>query len=300
MRFLISACIARAAADIETAGVPGARACAREIARVVTGIEELALGPREFSASQLSRFNQMVKEVIQGLPLQLVTGRMHLRHLTFKSSPGVFIVRPETEVVIGAAMEALLAKEPFSQVYRIVDLCTGSGAIAACLASELKNLGYKAEVYAVEIDRAAIGLAKENFAALAPNVQLLEGDAREPFTQLKDESFDLVISNPPYIPNSRLLPENVANYDPELALYGGSEDGLAIPLSLVNRAYELLTPGGILVMEHDDTQGKDLVNYSLRQGFVEAATGVDLNGRDRYLLACKKTNMTVSVTSGMR
>ena len=219
-------------------------------------------------------------------PLQHVLGRMWFRGLELVSRPGVFIVRPETEVVAGAAIDAVRACASTGQAPGrplVVDLCTGSGASAAAVADEVPGT----RVLAVELDDVAARLAADNCARLVPGrVEVLQADATDPATLgALDGMVDVVVSNPPYVPDGEVEDIETARHDPDLALFGGGADGLVVPRAVVTRAAALLAPGGHLVMEHDAGQGAALREAAREAGFVRAQTGSDLTGRDRYLLA---------------
>lgn len=222
-------------------------------------------------------------------PLQLILGQAPFRRLLLRTRPGVFIPRPETELVL----DHLLRFARTEPVREVLDLCTGSGAIAAAVLDELPGV----RVTAVELGAVAADLARENIAAAAferdgaeqtPRWELREGDATDAalLADLEGRA-DAVLTNPPYVPPGAIPREQeVRDHDPALALYGGGEDGLEIPLALLRRARTLLRPGGLLVMEHADVQGpaaralaRDL------GGFEDVRTAQDLTGRDRFLLA---------------
>ena len=159
---------------------------------------------------------------------------------------------------------------------RIVDLCTGSGAIAAAVKSELPN----AQVFAVELSEEAIPYARKNLESLG--VHLVQGDALTSLSELAG-TFDAVLSNPPYIPPANVPADpETALHDPDMALYGGGEDGMQMPSAIAARAYELLAPGGFFMMEHDDTQGEAVAELLARVGFERCYPVRDLNGRPRH------------------
>ena len=216
-------------------------------------------------------------------PLQHIIGVMWFRGQELVSRPGVFIVRPETEVVAGTAIEAARRMVADGAAPLVVDLCAGSGAIAAALACEVPE----ARVVAVEIDEEAAALACENCGRLAPGrVEVIRGDATDAqVLNDLDGCVDVVVSNPPYVPAEAIEDAETARYDPDRALFGGGEDGLAVPRAVVRRAAGLLRPGGVLIMEHDPRQSEELRDAALTAGFTMAETGRDLAGRDRYLRA---------------
>ena len=273
----------RALAD---AGVPSPEADALALAAHVLGCDVGDVRRRmvlleECAAGVADRYAGLVAERAARLPLQHLTGQAHFRHLTLSVGPGVFTPRPETEVVAGFAIEAARACGPAPVV---VDLCTGSGAIALAVADELPG----ATVHAVELSVDAHAWAARNVEATGLPVQLRLGDATTAYPEL-DGTVDVVVSNPPYIPVGMVpLDPEVRDHDPEVALYGGSEDGLAIPLAVARRAAGLLRPGGTLVIEHADSQGQTLPAALRRTGeWADVVDHPDLTGRPRATVATR-------------
>lgn len=221
-------------------------------------------------------------------PLQYILGHTAFRMLDLAVGPGVFIPRPETETVVQAGLDWIAAQGLSEPV--VVDLCAGSGAVGLSVAAEVGG----ARVWAVEIsDEAAVWTRRnadaqsETLARSGSSYHLVFGDATSGtvLTEL-DGRVDLVISNPPYVPMDRVPTQpEVRDWDPALALYGGSPDGCLIPEGIIKRAADLLRPGGLLVMEHDCSQGRVLRSMARRAGYVNVSTGQDLAGLDRYLLA---------------
>lgn len=253
-----------------SAGIETPLVDARLLAEHVAGTH-LALAPTP-TAEQAEAYRSFVFRRARRIPLQHLTGVMYFRNLELPAEPGVFIVRPETEIVAGEAIEAALRMGPNPLV---VDLCTGSGAIAMAVADEVPG----ARVVAVELDDRAIVSARRN--AEPYGVEVRHGDARTACDDLLGR-VDVVVSNPPYVPPSTVTAE--AMVDPQIALWGGGDDGLEIPFALVDRAAVLLKPGGVLIMEHDEHQGPALVERAQSLGMT-ARTGVDLAGRPRFLHA---------------
>lgn len=219
-------------------------------------------------------------------PLQLILGQAPFRRLRITVRPGVFIPRPETELMVD-----LLQRDAEGPLGRVADLCTGSGAIAAALLDELPGV----QVLAVDVDTAAVDLARQNTAAIDPSrVEVRQADLTDPAALEGVPVVDAVLSNPPYVP-PRAVPREaeVREHDPERALYGGGEDGLEIPRSVLAHARRLLRPGGLLLMEHADVQGAAARSLAEQLGgFTRIRTEQDLTGRDRFLVARRDPGAT--------
>lgn len=233
------------------------------------------------------RFDAMLARRAAREPLQYIVGHAPFRYLDLAVGPGVFIPRPETELVVQEGLDWLAVQRITAP--RVVDLCAGSGAIGLSIVTETAD----AEVWAVELSERTAAWTRRNAEAVAAaagtahRYHLVPGDATASGTLAElDGTVDLVVTNPPYVPESE-IPEQpeVRDYDPELALYGGSPDGLLIPGRIIDRAAALLRPGGLLVMEHDISQGAALVAYAQARGFSHARTGRDWTARPRYLAA---------------
>lgn len=214
-------------------------------------------------------------------PLQHITGRAAFRALDLAVGPGVFVPRPETELLAQFAIDALravAAPEPVA-----VDLGTGSGAIALSLATEVPH----AVVYAVERSPEAFAWARRNVEdSGAVNCHLIEGDLASAFRDL-DGTVSVVASNPPYVPAEAIpVDPEVHLYDPELALYGG-EDGLDVVRDVSLAARRLLHPGGTVVIEHGESQGDAVRAILSADGWRGPATHRDLTTRDRVTTAIR-------------
>lgn len=213
-------------------------------------------------------------------PLQHITGRAYFRNLELTVGLGVFVPRPETELIAQLAIDALKA-DPSNQPVA-VDLGTGSGAIALAMATEVPH----AQVFAVEKSAAAYEFAKQNFAKYSKIENLIQGDMADAFQELIGK-VSVVASNPPYIPKDAVPRDpEVQQYDPALALYGG-DDGLDLIRIISARAKELLHPGGFLVIEHADSQSKQVCELLLADGWVQVSAHQDLTFRDRAVSARK-------------
>lgn len=236
----------------------------------------LLMGER-LTPAQVAEYEALVARRAAREPLQHITGRAPFHHLELSVGPGVFVPRPETELLVEEALKVLSARADTAPGgLRIVDLCTGSGAIAAAIKSELPA----AQVFAVELSEDAIPYARKNLEPLG--VHLVQGDALTALTELVG-TFDAVLSNPPYIPPANVPADpEAALHDPDMALYGGGADGMQMPTAIAARAYELLTPGGFFMMEHDDTQEEAVAELLACVGFERCYPVRDLNGRPRH------------------
>nr|WP_321575390.1 peptide chain release factor N(5)-glutamine methyltransferase [Oerskovia douganii] len=250
------------------------------------------------SADVLGDLARLLDARAARVPLQHLTGTAPFRHLDLVVGPGVFVPRPETEQVAQVAVdEALAVAARSSRAPVVVDLCTGSGAIALAVATEVPG----ALVHAVELDRAAHAWAERNVArvreASGAVVQLVRGDARTALTAL-DGSCDVVVSNPPYVPPDAVPHDpEVALHDPQVALYGLGEDGLEVPRGVTRAAARLLTDGGLYVMEHAEVQAaavREMV--AAVGGFEDIRTAHDLTGRPRMVVA-RRSRATTGTTA---
>jgi release factor glutamine methyltransferase len=277
---LLSDEIARATARLAEAGVTSPRADAEELAAAVHGVKrsELHTVP---DASFDARYWEGVARREAGEPLQHITGRAFFRYLELAVGPGVFVPRPETEVVAGWAIERLRDMDVRDPL--VVDLGTGSGAIALSIAQEVP----RALVHAVEKDPAALDWARCNVERLGGRVRPHHADIDGALPEL-DGTVDLVVSNPPYIPMTEweYVPRDVRDYDPAPALWGGGEDGLDAIRVVERTARRLLRRGGWAVVEHSDLQGNDVYwIFSADNGWRDTRMNRDLTDRDRYVTA---------------
>ncbi|MEY4554814.1 MAG: hypothetical protein RL197_1241 [Actinomycetota bacterium] len=276
---LLSDLLDRGTELLASAGVESPRVDAELLAAHVLGISRGELQARLITNSEIEGAESieiLFQKRSERIPLQHLTGVAYFRNLTLKVGPGVFIPRPETEGVAELAIQALRAVpgEPVA-----VDLCTGSGAIAISLASEVPN----AKVYAWELNSESETLLRENISNNGNRVDLVMGDIaadHELFTELVG-TVDVVVSNPPYIPTWAVPKElEVKLHDPSLALYGG-EDGMDVMKIVSRRALQLLKPGGFLVVEHADSQAKIVADLLQEDGWTKITGHQDLTARDR-------------------
>lgn len=235
------------------------------------------------SGADAARVRDLVARRATREPLQHLTGLAPFRHLELKVGPGVFVPRPETEVVAQLAIDALRAAAVGDGGPIAVDLGTGSGALALALATEVPH----ARVFAAENSPEAFTWAKENFASVAAaNATLAFIDLEHAFPTL-DGTVSVVVSNPPYVPDAAVPRDpEVRLFDPPAALYGG-EDGLDVVRILSRAGLRLLHPGGTLVVEHGEWQGEPIRDILVADGWRAAATHPDLTQRDRATTAVR-------------
>lgn len=269
---------------LANAGIDSVDADVRELLEWACDVTSQLDLPAALDPEQADKLRGGVGERALRIPLQHVTGRMYFRSLTLRSVPGVFVVRPETEVLAGLAIDEAAAAVAARGEARVVDLCTGSGAIALAVATE----SARTEVWAVEKEPDPFALACLNRDRVgACGVHLVRGDATHPATLgFLDGLVDVVVTNPPYVPADEMPNQPEASADPHSALYGGSADGLDIPCQIIRRSLTLLRPGGTLLMEHSPSQDEALRTYAASLGMVEVSTSTDLAGRMRFLRAC--------------
>lgn len=239
------------------------------------------IGPREArwiveAAKDEQDALDMARRRSLGEPLQYLLGTAHFRKIELEVGPGVFIPRPETELIAERAMELL------PEGGTLVDLGTGSGAIALGIAHERPD----ATIFATEADPGALPWAIRNRDRLAPKVQMFEGDLFEALPDELQGRIDVVVSNPPYVALERrdILPIDVRDHEPERALYGG-EDGMLVTTRLVTDARSWLRPGGWLVLEMSEQQQELMTTLLEGLGYEEIVIGVDLAHWPRIVVA---------------
>jgi release factor glutamine methyltransferase len=274
--------IARATARLAEVGVASPRADAEELAAAVHRVRRAELHSVPDGAFD-ARFWEGVARREAGEPLQHITGRAYFRYLELRVGPGVFVPRPETEVVVGWAIDTLRAMDVTDPI--IVDLGTGSGAIALSIAQEAP----RARVHAVERDPKAYVHATRNIEELDERgrVRLHLADFATALSDL-DGTVDLVVSNPPYIPMSEWehVPRDVRDHDPPDALWGGGDDGLDAVRVVERTARRLLRPGGYVAVEHSDLQGNAVFwVFAEENGWRDVCNRRDLTNRDRFVTA---------------
>jgi len=281
----LSLALTDAVGRLVDAGVPSARHDAESLAAHVLGLSRAQVATAALRGDDVElgdRFDELVDERARRVPLQHLVGTAPFRDLVLDVGPGVFVPRPETEVVVEPVVAEAVRLLADGLPACVVDLCTGSGAIALAVASEVPG----ADVHAVELSVEAHAWALRNIERIWPGVDLRLGDATTGFDDL-DGTVDVVVSNPPYVPpDSVPVDPEVRDHDPAIALYGGGPDGLQVPRQVVVAAARLLRAGGLLVVEHADVQQAALLRTLAATGlWREAAGHLDLTGRPRYVTA---------------
>ena len=278
--------LAEAERRLTASGVPSPDVDARRIVERVTGASgaELIFALDDLATERgVSFFDAMLARREAGEPLQYVLGAWGFRQLDLFVDARVLIPRPETEEVVEQALVELdLVSSPGS-ARRVVDLGTGSGAIALSIAVERDA----AEVWAVERSPDAAAVARANLAGIgraATRVRLVEGSWFEPLPEDLRGTLHLIVSNPPYVAPHDDLPSEVADWEPREALIPGPT-GFEDIDAIVAEAPSWLRPGGVLVVELAPDQGEDAVAAAWEAGFSHAETRPDLVGRTRMLVA---------------
>jgi release factor glutamine methyltransferase len=235
----------------------------------------LAHAEEELSGEQEANYTALVSLRRKGEPIQYITGETEFYGLPFRVTPEVLIPRPETEHLVEKVIE-LAAR--FQQP-RIVDVGTGSGAIAVALAHEC----FFAVMTAIDISSRALAIAEENAERSGASIRFLEGDLLAP---VAGECFEIVVSNPPYVPSGdrASLSVEVREYEPALALFAG-DDGLDVYRRLIPAAFVSLTPGGYVALEIGYGQSKAITELLARSGFEQIEFVPDLQGIPRVACA---------------
>ena len=217
----------------------------------------------------------MLKRRLAGEPIQYITGETEFYGLSFRVTSAVLIPRPETEHLV----EAVLSLAADFPAPRIVDIGTGSGAIAVALAHKLPQ----AIVTAIDLFTDALAVARENAVRNSVSIRFLQGDL---LAAVAGESFDFIVSNPPYVPDSdrESLSVEVRDYEPAQALFAG-DDGLDVYRRLIPQAFAALAPGGYLALEIGYGQQDSVPALLAGSGFAQIETTPDLQGIPRVVTA---------------
>ena len=209
-------------------------------------------------------------------PLQYLTGVAYFRYLELQVGPGVLVPRPESELLVDAVLKNIEGREG---AVSVVDLGAGSGALTLAIATEAPQT----HLIAVEKDPAAVEWLRKNVSRIDETVRILESDVEDALDGVK---CDVVIANPPYIPDGQELPKDVAEHEPAIALFGG-EDGMTIPRRFINAAARLLKSGGFLAIEHHESQSIDIAAAMLAD-FENVECHNDLVGRPRFTTGTRR------------
>jgi len=268
--------LAEAADLLGAGGVPSPQVDAELLLSHVIGVPRAMLRRASIDGTQRTVYLEMIAARARRVPLQHITGSTGFRYVDVEVGPGVFVPRPETELLAGWAVEAASAITDRQPV--VVELCAGSGAISLSIVREVP----RAVVHAVELDPAAHAWAERNLAESGVDLRL--GDMADAFGDL-DGTVDVVVANPPYIPVDAwesVAPE-ARDHDPALALWSG-DDGLDAMRTLEQVAWRLLRPGGVVGAEHADAQGESAPAVFVGR-WSEVRDHPDLAGRARYVTA---------------
>ncbi|MET8430400.1 peptide chain release factor N(5)-glutamine methyltransferase [Nocardia sp. NPDC004860] len=271
---------------LATAGVHSPQADAEYLAAHVLGVDRgrLALMPM-LTPDQLEEYRKLVARRAERVPLQHLTGTAAMGEIDLAVGPGVFVPRPETELLFAWALAQLEALGHEHQPI-VVDLCTGSGALALAIAHARPDV----QVHAVELDTEALAWARRNARQLADEgdtpIDLHAGDVTDPalLAQLNGR-VDVVVCNPPYIPEDAELDPEVIDHDPHRALFGGP-DGLSVIRPMTATIARLLREDGTVAVEHDDTNGSGVAAlFAAHGGFTDIVEHPDLAGKPRFVVA---------------
>lgn len=292
-RHSLRAAILDATTTLEAAGVSTPDVDAQELAAHLLGVPRTRLGLTPLVEEPfLADYRALVRRRAQRIPLQHIVGSVQFGRATVEVGPGVFVPRPETESLLVWAVDAIAAVG--SPV--VVDLCTGSGALALAIAAQRPD----ARVIGVERSPAALAWARRNALAQAAlgrtEVELRGGDVFDDRLLADlDGRADLVVANPPYVPDGTEVEPEIAEHDPPDAVFAGP-DGLSVIRPLVSVAASLLKVGAVLAIEHDDSQGESVPRLlRSRRVLTDVTDHADLAGRPRFVTA---TRVRLGVPAG--
>ncbi len=240
---------------------------------------ELALRANdEVSDFIIGRVNEAVGRLMKGEPVQYIYGDTYWHGMTLKVTPDVLIPRPETEELVDIIAERNTASD-----LRVLDICTGSGCIAIALAKTLKF----PEITAIDISRPALEIASENCRLQKVNVRLLCEDAISLSPQ--PDTYDVIVSNPPYVMNSEAkgMDKNVLDHEPHLALFVPDDDALKFYKAIAKFALPSLSDGGRLYFELNPLTASGLQTWMLGNGWSDVELLPDIHAKTRFMIASK-------------
>lgn len=262
-------------------GIDGARLEAERMLSQATGLSRVELyasHDRPLTDAERAAYREAIKRRAAGEPLQYVIGEAPFRHLVLKVRPGVFIPRPETELLVQAVIDWSQARA--GERTRVLDLCTGTGAVALSLARELEGVA----VVAVDVSPGAVACAQANATRLGLTdiVEIRQGDLFDAVGE--GERFAAIVANPPYVPQDAMggLDAEVREHEPALALDGG-EGGLDVLTRIIVSAPAFLEAGGLVALEVDETHAEAVAGLARDHGFGAITVAADLAGRDRIV-----------------
>ncbi|HEX2054457.1 MAG TPA: peptide chain release factor N(5)-glutamine methyltransferase [Actinomycetota bacterium] len=280
MRLTVGSVLDQIAGDLERCGVSGARNEAEILVGHLLQLRRADLYAgmeKPVTISQVAELDKMVASRCSGRPLQYITGVQGFRRLALKVGPGVLVPRPETEMLVERCLELL--RDLHNPV--VLDLGTGSGAIALSLATERPDC----RVWATEISEDALWWAETNLKSSGlTNVELGYGDLFAPVPASEKGMFDLIVSNPPYLSQEELqrAPVEVREHEPEMALLSGDK-GLATCIRIIREAFVWLKPGGNLVIETAGTSQYEDLRIFLARRYDDVKITNDLTGKPRFV-----------------
>ena len=229
---------------------------------------------------EINDIDGIIAELRAWRPVQYIIGTASFDDMELEVCEGVLIPRPETEELV----EWVASETPCGA--KIVDVCTGSGCIAIALSRRVKQ----SRVWGIDISQDALAIARRNVVKYAPAIELVEGDALADFSQLIDEEVDVVVSNPPYIPNSdrKLMRRNVTEHEPHIALFVEDDDPLLFYRSIARTALRMLRSGGKLYFEIYENYATEMVDMLTNEGFVNVVVREDFRAKQRMVCAEKR------------
>ncbi len=248
------------------------------VTRMQLHAQTVELDPDEYLRIS-HEYADLITERLSGRPTQYIMGEAPFRYLSFDVGEGVLIPRPETELLVDEVLHQL---HRFTDPVSVVDLGSGSGAIAISIVSETARKR-DIRVVAVEKDASALVWLNQNISKFDLPIRVIHASAHEALEGVK---CDVVVANPPYVPTIQELPEEL-RHEPATALFGGSIDGMAIPYEFISAAARLLKAGGLFACEHNEVQGSAFA-AALEADFEAIALHRDLNDRPRFTTAIRK------------
>lgn len=269
--------LCRAAAPLY--GEAEARSIAEMILLHRCGISRSALIVEPAAEAFIEDLDLIVEELMRWRPVQYILGEASFDDMELEVSEGVLIPRPETEELVAWIAENCTAGA------RIVDVCTGSGAIAIALARRIEG----STVVGIDLSPEALAIARRNAERYATGVEIIEGDALSEFSAGAIVEADVVVSNPPYIPESDrvAMRRNVTDFEPSMALFVPDSDPLCFYRAIARRAQVLLRSGGYLYFEIYETLAAEMCELLTLEGYTEITLREDFRGKPRMICARK-------------